>query len=404
MRMLSRCTMILAGLLTGASAALGYLVGPPLSLEKLTAEADIIIKGTAVSSGPVQDDWFKQFQGFVAQETQLKVISVIKGGQQGQTLSFRHYDMSPSPQARVFAPQFYHFEPGRTYIVFAKATEQSGVLRQLWVNHKSKEDQGVLLCPTDRLVTANTVKEAFWNELTTMLGSARSSDVIYAIGQLDQMSNGRDAFAGTQDFDRKDVLTAVHGLMADRDPKIARAAIAAVGSHNPYLSDERTLFWLATVGSAEVPGIGKMDPKMKNPGGEMYWRDLVAIADGETSVETRSLAIRALGLVREPALLRPIDRWLSDAGLAVGAAATLLLADFPGGDAIRRMSVLADDDATDVRVCVANSAGFAQQPELADVLGKLLADKEAKIRRGAAMSLLSFSPKHETIARLFKSN
>ena len=34
-----------------------------------------------------------------------------------------------------------------------------------WANHKSKKDQGVLLCPTDRLVTANTVKEAFWNEL-----------------------------------------------------------------------------------------------------------------------------------------------------------------------------------------------------------------------------------------------
>src|SRR5205809_5112940 len=107
MTMTSRCTMIVAGLLAVTSAALGYLVGPPLSLKKLTAEADIIFKGTAISSGPVQNKWFKQFQGFVAQETQFKVISVIKGNQPVETLRFRHYDESPSPEGRMFEPQFY---------------------------------------------------------------------------------------------------------------------------------------------------------------------------------------------------------------------------------------------------------------------------------------------------------
>ncbi len=236
--------MIVAGLLAVASAAPGRLVGPPLSLEKLTAEADIIFKGTAVSSGPVQDEWFKQSQDFIAQETHFKVISAIKGNKPGGTLRFRHYDRSLSHRAPMLALQLYHFEPGRTYIVFAKEAEQSGVFRQLWADLKSTQDQGVLLCLNDKLVTANTVKEAVWNELTAMLDSVSPGDVTYAISQLDQMSDGRDAFSGTQDFDRKDVLAAIHGFMTDRDSTIARAAIAVIGSHNPYLSDERTLFWL----------------------------------------------------------------------------------------------------------------------------------------------------------------
>jgi len=402
--MTSRCTMTVAALLAVLSAAPARLVGPPLSLEKLTLEADIIFKGTAVSSGPVRDEWFKQSQYFIAQETHFKVISVIKGNKPGETLRLRHYDKTLSPRVGTFALQFYHFEPGRTYIVFAKEADQSGLFRQLWTDLKSREDQGVLLCPNDKLVTANTVREAFWNELTTMLDSGNPSDVTYAIRQLDQMSDGRDAFNGTEDFERKDVLEAIHGFMTDRDSKIARAAIAVVGSRNPYLSDERTPFWLATVGSAEAPGIGKMDPKMKNAGGERYWRDLLSIADGGASVETRSLAIRALGLVREPSLRKPLDRWLADPEPAVRASAALLLADFPGADGIRRMTVLADDDAADVRASVANSAGFAQEAELADILGNLLADKEAKVRKAAAMSLLSFSPKNEVIARVFRAN
>ena len=52
--------MIVAVMLAVASAAPGRLVGPPLSLEKLTAEADIIFKGTAVSSGPVRDEYGKR--------------------------------------------------------------------------------------------------------------------------------------------------------------------------------------------------------------------------------------------------------------------------------------------------------------------------------------------------------
>jgi len=33
------------------------------------------------------------------------------------------------------------------------------------------------------------------------------------------------------------------------------------------------------VGGADVPGMGKMDPRMRNVGGELYWRELVALAN-----------------------------------------------------------------------------------------------------------------------------
>ncbi|MCX6925601.1 MAG: HEAT repeat domain-containing protein [Verrucomicrobia bacterium] len=200
------------------------------------------------------------------------------------------------------------------------------------------------------------------------------------------------------------MLNIVHGLMSSSSAMVAQAAIAAVGAHNPYLSDERTIFWLATVGSGEVSGIGKMDPHMKNIGGGLYAQELVALADSQAAKDTRAMAIQALGLVREPALKKPIERWLSDSDPAIRAAATLLLADFPGPESCKRLAVLAGDPAPEVRTCVARAAGFGQQEEAADTLSKLLADKEEKVRTAAAMSLLSFSPKNQAIAGIFRAN
>jgi hypothetical protein len=52
---------VLVGMvLAWASIALGYTVGPALSLEKLTVEADLVVKATALSGEPVRDEWFKR--------------------------------------------------------------------------------------------------------------------------------------------------------------------------------------------------------------------------------------------------------------------------------------------------------------------------------------------------------
>ncbi len=399
-----RCTMSLFVLLLYASVASAYPVGPAVSLEKLTAEADIIFKGTAIATEPVQDDWFKPCSGFLARETQFKVISVIKGEGLHDKLAFRHYDTDPEPTPGFFMPQYYHFEPGRSYIVFAKKTEAAGIFRQLWVNHKIKEDQGVLLCPDNKPLASAAIRQVLWTELTAMLASPTVDDVIYAIGQLDQMSGGSRLFGALSDFDREGVLAGVHGLIDSREPRIAQAALPVIGSHNPYLSDREALHWLATVGSAEVPGMGKMDSKMRNVGGELYWQDLAALADSDAPDETRAMAIRALGLVREPALLKSIERWLTDPAPAVRASAALLLADFPGPQTCKHLTALAGDAAPQVRACVARAAGFAQQVEMAGILATLLVEAEPKVREAAAMSLLSFSPKNEAIAEVFTAN
>jgi hypothetical protein len=266
------------------------------------------------------------------------------------------------------------------------------------------QDQGIFLCSDDKPVTANTVKEALWNELSAMLHSKDFGDVTYAIRELDRMSGGRDRFDGTQDFDRTNVVKVIHDLMTDSDSKIAQAAITVVGSHNPYLSDERAHLWLATVGTAEAPGFYKLDPKMRNIGGELYWKDLESIGAAKHSAETRALAIRALGLVREPALRQAIDRWLDDTSPVVRASATVLLADYPGPATDRQLTVLAGDSEPVVRASVALAIGFSQRNELADLLGRLVADKDPEVRRVASMSLLSFSPRNEAVERVLRAN
>jgi hypothetical protein len=381
MTMTRRCVLGLAGLLACASMVPAYPVGFSVGLDELAGDADVIFKGTAGFTGPVQDEWFKPVRGFIACETQFKVVSVLKGEGLGEGAAFRHYDSDPKPIGISFMPQSYHFEKGRTYIVLAQQEAAAGVLRQLWANHKSKTDQGVLLCADAEPLRAKTVKGVFEGELMKMLSSPRVSDVLYAVNQLDQMSGGE-----TSDFNREEALAAVIEVITNPDPQIAQGAIGMIG-HNPYIGGNPRLY-----------------PNMKNIGGEKYWKRLVAVADGGAVNETRARAIQALGLVREPALLKPIERWLADPAPAVRASAALLLADFPGPETRQRLTTLAGDTAPEVRACMARAAGFSQQVELAEVLSGLLKDPERKVREAAAMSLLSFSPENETIAKVFKAN
>jgi HEAT repeats len=419
---IQQCTLLLAFFLVGTGIVWGYPVGAPLSLEKLTSTADIIFKGTVISTNAVQDDWFKTVPGFIPQETTFKIVATIKGDQNGKFLKFRHYAENPQPMGRMYQPQFYHFDIGKTYIVFAQKTQVSSVSRQLWENHTGKEDLGVILCsdsspstsaslkelvrkilPTPE-ANSTTIKEIIWEELIENLKSPNETDVIYAIKQLDQMSGGRDKFNSTQDFDRTKVSEVIHELMTSPNQRIAQEVIPVIGSHNPYLSDERTEYWLATIGSAEIPGLGKMDPQMKNIGGELYWKELANLADSNNVLGTRALAIRALGLVRQQALREAINRWLRDSQPSVRASATVLLADFPSQDSDKQLAKLVANDSPMVRADVARAIGFSQRSELASLLGILLVDKDIKVRQVASMSLLSFSPRDGNVKKVFLQN
>lgn len=402
---ITRCaSLLLAVLLVWAGIGHGYPVGPALSLKELVAQADVIFKGTVVSSRFVEDASFKTFADFAVRETQFRVVSLLQGESSDAIIRFRHYAENPQSRGRMYQPQYYRFEPKRTYIVFAKQPEEAEVYHQLWVNHKTKEDQGVLLCADERLRTATSLKETLWLELSALIHSADRDDVCYGVHQLDQMSGEEYPWGATQDFERSRVLALVRDLARSSDPKIARAAITVIGSHNPYMSDERTEYWLATIGSAEIPGLAKMDVQMKNMGGALYWQDLVTIANSRASAKTRALAIRALGLVREPRLRTALEPWLAHKDAELRAAATVLLADFPGPDARQHLVVLADDPAPAVRACVARAIGFSQQSNSIDLLDHLLVDEDSTVRRMACVSLLSFSPTTPELTRVFQSH
>src|SRR5438034_5140454 len=150
--------------------ARGYLVANSLPLDDLIKEADVIVKGTVVSSEKTADDSFKPFPSWAVFSTRMKVIQVLKGNLTEKEIDFHHYDDDiPQNQGRMFAPQHYHFQPGRAYIVFAKVTKTPGVLRPLWDYHRSQEDQGQILAADEKPVPAAwSVQQAIFEELTRL--------------------------------------------------------------------------------------------------------------------------------------------------------------------------------------------------------------------------------------------
>jgi len=280
-------------LLIPASPALGYLVGGSVSLASLEEEADLVFKGRVLSTRPVADSGFDPVPGYGPHATEFKVLSVFKGGKTPEKILFRHYDKLPGDMAMMYMPQNYHFTVGRSYIVFAKKTKTPGVFQHLWASHRQKEDQGVLLSADERPHAGKPVPEVFWVELTALLKSKNPADAIYAIEQLDEMSGG--AYEELKDFDRGRVLGEIRALVGSPDEKVAAAAITALGSRNPCLSDDLAPHWLATVGNGDVRGFTTWERARENPGARAYWKDLAAVVDSEAApLANRALAVRAL--------------------------------------------------------------------------------------------------------------
>src|SRR5690349_11165522 len=111
--------LVLAAVLVFPVLARGYLVANSMPLDDLVKEADVIIKGTILSSEKTVDDSFKPFPSWAVYSTRIKVVSVLKGTLTEKEIAFHHYDddVDTKQQGRMFAPQHYHFEPGRSYIV-----------------------------------------------------------------------------------------------------------------------------------------------------------------------------------------------------------------------------------------------------------------------------------------------
>lgn len=371
-----------------ARSASAYPVANSLPLDELVEQADFICKAEVVSSKPVEDASFEKVPAFQPYATELRLVSVFKGKTDKATIFFRHYGPHAEEAAFNFMPQFYKFDVGRTYIVFAKTTADKTILRQLWQNHRSQEDQGVLLAAGNDMYDGQPIKQVFLKELTGLLKSGKQADVVYALSHLDVMSGGH--YDKLKDLDRAAVLEATKPLLTHADPVIAQQAIRLVGSSNPYFSHDFAAGWLATIGGGDIPGYSPWETE-PNLGGKTHWKALAAVADGEAPAATRAMAIRALGRAEVPEVLPFVNRWATDREPAIRQAAAILLADFPSPESQEKLKLLATDPQAVVRIGAAQGIGFGQYKELAPLLGKLVDDPDSKVSSTAALSLLSFS-------------
>jgi len=374
--------------LVAVQSGLAYPVGPSLTLDQLIAQADFIGKVTADETRPVEDAWFEKVPGYQPVETRLKVLATYKGKAGGATIAFRHYADDEKQIGRMYMPQYYAFQRGRTYIVFASATDKEGLFRQLWKDHKAQEDQGLILAASVEPRADQPIKEVIFAELTGLLKSEQAVDVKYGLSHLDLLSGG--TYHGQKDFNREEVLDAVKRLLTHKNNEVAAAAIAVMGSNNPYMSPDYAAGWLATIGRGDIPGFGTWDRQV-NLGGKLYWKQLAAIVDSPAPAAVRARAIRALGRAEEPAIFPHVKRWTGDAEPLVRQAAAVLLADFAGEFDPALLTKLFADAAPAVRVGAAQAVGFGQFKQLVPQLAKLLADADEDVQSAAAMSLLSFA-------------
>jgi hypothetical protein len=357
-------------------------IGPGAPLEKLAKEADLVCKATVVSEVPVTDPWFEPVGGYEVRETELKVVSVVKGPRI-KRIQFRHYVRSKTVGSANFR-QVHELAVGQTYLLFASASG-GDVYRQLSKAPSMKSDQGVLRAADARPHRGKTVTEAVWAELREQLASRTPASALYAIQELDQMTGGQHT--GLADFDRTAVLDALRPLVLATSEDVAAAAIGVLGADSPYLDDRDGPFWLAGMGQGTIPGLTPRKPG-KEPEAMIAVKELLRVADGRGAASVRALAIRALGRTHRPSSAR-LTAWGRDPEPAVRRAAILASVELPDRALIQ--AGVGDGDAT-VRGTAALAIGFTQDAALVELLAQLLHDGSADVRRAAATSLMSLAP------------
>jgi hypothetical protein len=363
-----------------ARPAMGYGVGPAVPLDGLAKSATLIVKATVVGEQAVTDPWFDKLMGFEVRETELRVVSVIKGPAE-KVVRFRHYASVPGPRGG-YAPQSYELTPGVTYIVFARKAGSG--YRQIEKSHSMKADQGVYLAANDKPHRGATVREAVWAELQGLLANSAEADVVYAIAQLNEMSGGRDL--KLDDFDRTKALDAIRPMIVSTSVAIATAAIGVFGEDSQYFDDRQAPFWLAGIGKGSIPGMGARKPPAA-PVADLAVTELVAVADGSANPELRALAIRAIGRSHAVPPAK-IETWSRDANPAVRRAAVVVSAELADRKPIVRAAA---DPQAEVRAAAARAIGFAQDASLLPLIDKLLGDADGAVREAAAMTVMSFA-------------
>ena len=230
------------------------------ALDKMSADADIIFKGQVLSTTRITNAAFQASDMFV-HATQLKIISVLKGGAPTNLIVFQHYnEWSPGGHGWDGAgpPEPYKFENGQSYLIFAAnmakpgfyysrppgTTNHPNEFRQLTENKNS-----IFHTLYARSLTGLSISNALWLELNLLLKDKNRTNQLYAIQHLNLMSKSCLASWGHEDyFDRKAVLEAVSPFVNSPDDRVAVYTIGCFqlgGNTGTFVTDRRPR-WLET--------------------------------------------------------------------------------------------------------------------------------------------------------------
>ncbi len=355
---LSNVTAIAAGwqfglaLTTGAVPSSVYII-PHGQLEIMERKADLIFKGTVVSSRGGTNasfpDWAKPHA------TEFKIISVLKGKPVANSVVFWHFTGDPGNWSGRAPPESHRFEAGQAYLVYAArldraedfytvpsdAASRSNELRQLY-------DGGVMRTLDDRAVVAAGFKEAHWREIDLLLHDKNPTNQLYAIDKLDQMSlagRGDDHWRHSDDFKRKAVLSAVLPLVTNNNEEVANRAMGC----------------FATEAST-------------NGGLNSFSDTLMRVANEGATSQRRLNAIRALSGTHFEAISNSLAQLLKHSDASVRATAIGLLARHPGEFSEEALRLGASDESPKVRAGVADVIGDGKIANLLPTLEKLLSD------------------------------
>jgi hypothetical protein len=327
-------------------------------LGEMTAEADLVFKGEALSSTRVTNKAFR-IQQMDPHATRFKVISVLKGEDHPGIVVFQHYTTRPGVWGGPPEPPHYRFQPGQRYLVFAARTDKPDryyspepgrawnpqEIRQ-FVGSPLRDDEGVIRTLDARPLTGLSIKEAHWLELNLLVTNDAPTNALYAIRLLDLMStNCEHPWGHSPDFKRPAVLDVLRPLISHTNDEVA---IAALGC-----------FQLGSACAAYVAP---------------HADAIAAVATTASSTLRRVAAIAALSGTGFPSLTNSLFKWLRDPAEEVRAQAVLLLGDFPGELAEGLLQQKASDPSAQVRAAVADVIGNGKMEHLLPTLVKLLAD------------------------------
>ena len=353
-------------------------IQPHGRLEELERKADLVFKGEAISSTRITNAAFRVSQ-MEQSATRFKVVSVLKGEVLSEVV-LEHYSgwgnqmswSGPSPPAKLT------FEVGQAYLLYAARLDQpdsyysppAGVkiapdeFRQI-ADVPRSDDEGAMKTLDARPLPAGlSVKEAHWFELNRLLNDANPTNVLYAIGKLDQMSLKQGEPFGdwrrSDDFKRNRVLNALLPLIKNTDEQVATRALSCF--------------------EMEPTAVTVLEP---------FAGPLIKVANDGPSSTRRLAAIRALSGLDGDAVSNSLAQLLKDSDENIRAGAMGLLPRFPADFAEPGLRIGATDVSPKVRADVADAIGSGKIVNLLPVLDVLWNDTNS-VHTAAGNALLTF--------------